>query len=121
MIKSENGLLRAYIQLNVRGRDEVGFDLDPVRSGTREQDHQLGRLDAGAVEHVHPWHLPQPLARQCDASDQAGAELHAVGSQQRTQLIRLRRDMKEAVENENYERASQLRDDIRRIETEKNS
>jgi Cu(I)/Ag(I) efflux system membrane protein CusA/SilA len=25
MIKSENGLLRAYIQLNVRGRDEVGF------------------------------------------------------------------------------------------------
>ena len=25
MIKSENGLLRAYIQLNVRDRDEVGF------------------------------------------------------------------------------------------------
>ncbi len=25
MIKSENGLLRAYIQLRVRGRDEVGF------------------------------------------------------------------------------------------------
>jgi copper/silver efflux system protein len=25
MIKSENGLLRAYVQLNVRGRDEVGF------------------------------------------------------------------------------------------------
>ncbi len=25
MIKSENGLLRAYLQLNVRGRDEVGF------------------------------------------------------------------------------------------------
>ncbi|MGE5754674.1 MAG: efflux RND transporter permease subunit [Planctomycetaceae bacterium] len=25
MIKGENGLLRAYVQLNVRGRDEVGF------------------------------------------------------------------------------------------------
>jgi Cu(I)/Ag(I) efflux system membrane protein CusA/SilA len=25
MIKSENGLLRAYVQVNVRGRDEVGF------------------------------------------------------------------------------------------------
>ncbi|MFO0950494.1 MAG: efflux RND transporter permease subunit [Isosphaeraceae bacterium] len=25
MIKSENGLLRSYVQLNVRGRDEVGF------------------------------------------------------------------------------------------------
>ena len=32
----------------------------------------------------------------------------------RTQLIRLRREMKEAVEAENYERASQLRDEIRR-------
>jgi protein arginine kinase activator len=40
------------------------------------------------------------------------------GSQQRTQLIRLRREMKEAVEAEDYERASQLRDEIRQIETE---
>ena len=39
-------------------------------------------------------------------------------SEQRTQLIRLRREMKEAVENELYERASELRDQIRRIETE---
>ena len=41
------------------------------------------------------------------------------GSQRRTQLIRLRREMKEAVENEKYERASELRDEIRRIETER--
>jgi protein arginine kinase activator len=40
------------------------------------------------------------------------------GSEKRTQLIRLRREMKEAVDNENYERASQLRDQIRRTETE---
>ncbi len=39
-------------------------------------------------------------------------------SEKRTQLIRLRREMKEAIENENYERASELRDQIRRIETE---
>lgn len=32
-----------------------------------------------------------------------------------TQLIRLRRDMKEAVAAEDYERASQLRDEIRQI------
>jgi protein arginine kinase activator len=38
------------------------------------------------------------------------------GSEKRTQVIRLRREMKEAVENENYERASQLRDEIRRAE-----
>ena len=42
----------------------------------------------------------------------------AGSSEMRTQLIRLRREMKEAVEAENYERASQLRDEIRRAETE---
>ena len=44
----------------------------------------------------------------------------AGGSLRRTQLIRLRREMKEAVEGENYERASELRDEIRRIEMEAN-
>lgn len=38
-------------------------------------------------------------------------------SRTRTELIRLRREMREAVENEEYERASQLRDEIRRIES----
>ena len=38
------------------------------------------------------------------------------GSEKRTQLIRLRRDMTEAVSQEDYERASKLRDEIRRIE-----
>jgi protein arginine kinase activator len=33
-----------------------------------------------------------------------------------SQLIKLRRDMREAVQAENYERASQLRDEIRRLE-----
>jgi protein arginine kinase activator len=35
---------------------------------------------------------------------------------ERTQLIRLRRDMQEAIQEEDYERASALRDKIRRIE-----
>ncbi len=43
----------------------------------------------------------------------------AEGSQQRTQLIRLRREMQEAIEGERYERASELRDEIRQIEEEK--
>ncbi len=42
----------------------------------------------------------------------------ATGSGRRTELIRLRREMKEAVEAENYEQASELRDQIRRIEME---
>jgi len=39
------------------------------------------------------------------------------GSQQRTQLIRLRREMQESIDEENYERASELRDEIQRIES----
>lgn len=42
------------------------------------------------------------------------------GGQQRTQLIRLRREMREAVEEEHYERASELRDQIQRMEQQEN-
>jgi len=40
------------------------------------------------------------------------------GTEKRIQLIRLRREMKEAIEAEDYERASELRDEIRRAETQ---
>lgn len=40
----------------------------------------------------------------------------AGGAEQQTQLIRLRREMKEAVASEDYELASKLRDQIRDIE-----
>jgi protein arginine kinase activator len=40
----------------------------------------------------------------------------ASGAEERTQLIRLRREMKDAVGVEDYERASRLRDEIRKIE-----
>ncbi len=40
----------------------------------------------------------------------------ATDSLRQTELIRLRREMKEAVSEEDYERASKLRDDIRQIE-----
>lgn len=39
-------------------------------------------------------------------------------TQPRTELIKLRREMKEAVDCEDYERASQLRDQIKSIEAE---
>lgn len=45
----------------------------------------------------------------------------AAGSAKRTQLIRLRREMKEAVNEERYERASELRDRIQRIESGEDS
>ncbi|QDS99730.1 UvrB/UvrC motif-containing protein [Adhaeretor mobilis] len=40
----------------------------------------------------------------------------AAGADQQTQIIRLRREMKEAVATESYERASELRDEIRALE-----
>jgi protein arginine kinase activator len=40
----------------------------------------------------------------------------ARGAEEQTQLIRLRREMKEAVAAEEYEQASRLRDEIRKIE-----
>ena len=45
----------------------------------------------------------------------------SVDAEQRTQLIRLRREMKEAVADEAYERASELRDQIRGIECDRQS
>jgi protein arginine kinase activator len=38
------------------------------------------------------------------------------GTQRKTELIRLRREMKEAIGQEDYEQAGQIRDQIRRIE-----
>src|SRR5215831_12522892 len=43
----------------------------------------------------------------------------AGGTQQRTELIRMRREMKEAIEQENYERAKELRDEIKKVEEAK--
>jgi protein arginine kinase activator len=40
------------------------------------------------------------------------------GGEKRTQLIRLRREMKDAIEEELYERASELRDRIRDLEAD---
>ena len=40
------------------------------------------------------------------------------GTQRQTELIRLRREMKDAIAGEDYERASQLRDEIKQIEQE---
>jgi protein arginine kinase activator len=42
------------------------------------------------------------------------------GTDRQTELIRLRREMTEAVREEDYERASKLRDEIRKIETAMN-
>ncbi len=86
-----------FYQFRNQGRlgcphDYVAFDneLEPLISNIH-----------GATQHKgkRPRHLP-------------------ASGEQRTELIKLRREMKEAVEREDYERASQLRDEIRRLEDE---
>ena len=56
----------------------------------------------GELEHVgkHPQHRPGD-------------------TEQLTELIRLRRELKEAIVGENYERASEIRDEIKKIESSK--
>ena len=50
MIKSENGMLRSYVQLNVRDRDIVGFVEEAQRAVDREgQACRRGCTSSGAA------------------------------------------------------------------------
>ena len=51
-----------------------------------------------------------------EADDEVPNDHRVQGTDHQTHLIQLRREMKEAVEREDYEQASALRDEIRRIE-----
>ena len=64
MIKSENGLLRSYVQLRVRGRDEVGFVEEAQRVVA---DKVLKTLPAGHV-HRMDGHVRAPGAGEPDAA-----------------------------------------------------
>ncbi len=84
-----------YLEFRKHGRlgcphDYVFFQeqLDPLLMNIHDQTRHIGKV---------PRRCPQ-------------------GADQQTQLIRLRREMKEAVSSENYEQASLLRDQIREIE-----
>ena len=84
-----------FLEFRKQGRlgcphDYVGFqkELELLLLNIHDQTHHIGKVP-----------------KRCPS----GAELQ-------TQLIRLRRDMKEAVSAEDYERASELRDQIREIE-----
>jgi len=66
-----------------------------------KESPQISGLLSGESEHVGK----QPKRGVCDTESQ-------------TELIRLRREMKEAVQQEDYEQAKEIRDRIRGIEQE---
>ena len=63
-------------------------ELEPLLMNIHDQAHHIGKVP-----------------KRCSS-----------GADQQTQLIRLRREMKDAVAKEKYERASELRDEIHAIE-----
>ena len=87
----------SFLEFRKQGRlgcphDYVFFaeELDPLLMNIHDQTHHIGKA---------------PKRQSC-------------GADQQTQLIRLRREMKEAVAHEKYEQASELRDKIREIEAQ---
>ena len=69
-------------------------------------DYVCFQRRARAADREHP--------RRDGARRQSARSAAPSGAEQQTQLIRLRREMKEAIDDEDYERASKLRDEIRR-------
>jgi len=89
-----------FLEFRKQGRlgcphDYVYFsdELEPLLMNIHDQVHHIGKV---------PKRCPQ-------------------GADQKTQLIRLRREMKEAIATENYELASELRDKIRVINSQSQS
>ena len=89
-----------FLEFRKQGRlgcphDYVGFqkELELLLLNIHDQTHHIGKVP-----------------KRCPS----GAELQ-------TQLIRLRREMKDAVSAENYERASELRDEIKDIERDRDN
>jgi len=89
-----------FLEFRKQGRlgcphDYVYFadELEPLLMNIHDQVHHIGKV---------PKRCPQ-------------------GADQQTQLIRLRREMKEAIATEDYELASELRDKIREINSQPQS
>jgi len=90
----------------------------PVCGVTFLEFRKLGRLGC-PHDYDFYWEQLEPLMLNIHGeTEHAGKVPQRAGSAHglQTELIRLRREMKEAVSAEEYERASELRDEIRRIE-----
>ena len=114
------GALAQQLQLGQTAEDLARLDQRacPVCGITFYEFRNQGRLGCPHDYEAFYSELEPLIVNIHGASEHTGKrpQTGSSGSQRQTELIRLRREMKNAVENEEYERASELRDRIREIE-----
>lgn len=93
----------------------------PVCGTTFKEFCDRGRLGCAHCYRIFGDQLEPLMLNMHGDSEHSGKtpERGAEQSRQRTRLLQLRREMDQAAAAEDYERASQLRDEIRRIEETK--
>ena len=116
------GALAQQLQLGQTAEDLARLDQRscPVCGITFYQFRNQGRLGCPHDYKAFDAELEPLISNIHGATEHVGKrpQHSAQTGQRQTELIKLRREMKEAVEQEDYEQASQLRDEIRRIEEE---
>jgi protein arginine kinase activator len=114
------GILAQQMQIGQTAEELARLDQQacPVCGITFYEFRSQGRLGCPHDYVCFQTQLEPLIVNIHGESEHVGKRPHrpADGSEMRTQLIRLRREMKEAIDDEKYERASQLRDEIQRIE-----
>ena len=111
-------------QLNLSQTKQELEELDqkecPVCGITFREFRNTGRLGC-PYDYTHFEQDLQPLLKNVhDATSHMGKrpKRAATDADLQAQMIQLRREMEDAVEKENYERASEIRDELKRIESE---
>lgn len=116
------GALAQHLKLGQTAQELARLDQRscPVCGITFYEFRQQGRLGCPHDYVCFEKELEPLLVNIHGENSHVGKRPHRTlhGTDRRTELIRLRREMKEAIEKEEYEQASQLRDKIRRIERE---
>ena len=116
------GALAQQLQLGQTAEDLARLDQQscPVCGITFYEFRNQGRLGCPHDYICFERELEPLVVNIHGASEHKGKrpKRSPVASQVQTELIRLRREMKDAILNENYEKASELRDEIQRIESQ---
>ena len=116
------GVLAQHLKLGQTAEELARLDQRacPICGVTFYEFRQAGRLGCPHDYNCFEEELEPLIVNIHGASEHVGKKpkrgVH--DSSRQTELIKLRREMKDAVESEEYERASELRDQIRQIEQE---